>query len=359
MEVSRMPHFFSRLVETLKKHRTCVVARIIRHSGSAPRETGTRCIILEDGTIQGTIGGGLLEFKVIEASQKVFAERSSRVLPFRLSGKELAGTEMLCGGEVDVYIEALHYDNPSALAVLEAAAAAVEHKQRGRLVTLISEGISSMAPSCRLFIAADGSWVGNLDSVCDSQRLPFEKLQRIRHSSLAEINGTDAFIFVEPVGLPDVVYLFGAGHISTCIVPLARAVGFHVVVIDDRKEFANREHFPDADEIRVVSFGEAFNDITITPSSYVVIVTRGHQHDGVVLKNALLKSDGYIGMIGSKRKRETIYKTLLAEGFEARRLERVHCPIGIGIGAETPEEIAVSIVGELISVRRQQHGGDV
>jgi xanthine dehydrogenase accessory factor len=125
-------------------------------------------------------------------------------------------------------------------------------------------------------------------------------------------------------------------------------VGFRLAVIDDRAEFATRERFPTADEVLVLPFDKVFDHLRVTPDSYLVIVTRGHLSDRTVLRSALTTNPAYIGMIGSKRKREAIYRSLLDEGVPRERLEAVHSPIGLVIGAETPEEIAVSIVGELI-----------
>jgi xanthine dehydrogenase accessory factor len=148
-----------------------------------------------------------------------------------------------------------------------------------------------------------------------------------------------------------VLYVFGAGHVSRHIVPLAVTVDFKVVVIDDREEFADVCHFPDAKEVRQCLFEGVMESLAVDESSFLVIVTRGHMHDKNVLAQALRSKAGYIGMIGSDRKRKIIYEKLLEEGFTEEDLSRVHSPIGIDIGAETPEEIAISIVGELIKVR--------
>jgi xanthine dehydrogenase accessory factor len=157
---------------------------------------------------------------------------------------------------------------------------------------------------------------------------------------------------VEPTVLPGTVYLFGAGHVSRPVAELASVVDFQTVVLDDRAEFSNAERFPKADQIKVIpSFHQAFEGLDIDRDSYVVILTRGHLHDKTVLEQALKSNAGYIGMIGSRRKRDLIYQELLGKGFAKNELERVCAPIGLAIGAETPEEIAVSIVAELIQVR--------
>jgi len=158
-------------------------------------------------------------------------------------------------------------------------------------------------------------------------------------------------LFWERIAPQDVLYLFGAGHISTCLAPLAKKIGFRVVVIDDRSEYCNRERFPEADEVIVAPFTEVFNQITITPTSYVAIVTRGHLFDLTVLKSALCYKPAYIGMIGSLRKIKMVFASLAAEGISEERLKEVHAPIGLDLGGETPEEIAISIAAELIKER--------
>ena len=158
--------------------------------------------------------------------------------------------------------------------------------------------------------------------------------------------------FIEPTFVPGTVFLFGAGHVSQQVAEVAALVKFRTVVLDDREEFANPQRFPKADQIIVLlSFEQAFAGLEIDSDSYVVIVTRGHLHDKTVLEQALRTKAGYIGMIGSRRKRDMLYQTLLSEGFTQEDIDRVHCPIGLNIGGETPEEIAVSIVAELIKAR--------
>lgn len=145
------------------------------------------------------------------------------------------------------------------------------------------------------------------------------------------------------------VYIFGAGHVGLALEPVLRSLDFETVVIDDRKEFACRERFPDATRVKVIgSFKESFDDIVTDEHSYIVIVTRGHSGDLDVLRDALKQKFAYLGMIGSRVKNKTLYDILLAEGVTQEELDRVHAPIGTQIFAETPEEIAISIAAEII-----------
>ena len=145
----------------------------------------------------------------------------------------------------------------------------------------------------------------------------------------------------------------GGGHISAHLAPLASLVDFRVTVLDDRDEFASPERFPLADEVICRPFTGAVESLKIKESGYVVIVTRGHAWDGVILGEVLKTPAAYIGMIGSRHKRDAIYEKLLSEGYTDSDLERVHSPIGLDIGGETPEEIAVAIVAELIKARSE------
>jgi xanthine dehydrogenase accessory factor len=162
----------------------------------------------------------------------------------------------------------------------------------------------------------------------------------------------DAFAVVEPAGRVCAAHLFGAGHVAQPTAHLASLVGFQVHVYDDRREYANRERFPDAHAIHLLeTFDEASDGPVLGADDFVVILTRGHLHDQNVLAQTLSTGAGYIGMIGSRKKRRTIYRNLLDQGIAQQDIDRVHSPIGLSIGAETPEEIAVSIVAELIAVR--------
>jgi xanthine dehydrogenase accessory factor len=159
-------------------------------------------------------------------------------------------------------------------------------------------------------------------------------------------------IFVEPILPPALLYIFGAGHVAYSLYQVAQIAGFETTVIDDRDTYANRERFPDAKEVLAEDFEKACERLQIGESAYIVIVTRGHRDDMRVLRWAVNTPARYLGMIGSKRKCITIYKELAKEGIALDKFQNVHAPVGLEIGAITPEEIAVSIVAEMIAVRR-------
>jgi xanthine dehydrogenase accessory factor len=169
---------------------------------------------------------------------------------------------------------------------------------------------------------------------------------------LGMICGGDTEVFIEPVKAAPRLFIFGAGHIGVPLAKMAAMTDFKVVVVDDRPDFATQARFPDAEEVIISDFGESFEKVKVSPSSFIVIVTHGHMGDEMVLDGALRTPAKYIGMIGSRTKNQAVYGHLLAKGFTQADLDRVHAPIGLHIHAQTPEEIAVSILGEMIQVRR-------
>ena len=243
----------------------------------------------------------------------------------------------------------------------------IESGEKAALATVIgATGSTPGKESAKMLIRADGSSVGSIGGGCTEAdvwalaREVMETEQPLRKSftltpKLAEEEGLACGgiveIFIEPIGSP-MVYLFGAGHIAKNVVKIAAMVGLNTTVVDDRPRFANRKAFPDASEIVVCPFEEAFQQIRFTVSSYIVIVTRGHRHDQYVLSEAIKTPASYIGLIGSKAKISRIFRSIVDAGGDPKRLAGVTAPIGLNIGCRTPEEIAVSIVAQLIGERR-------
>jgi len=353
MDVNRMAstkNFLSTLLESLKARGSVVVATIAANKGSTPRTAGARMLIHADGSFAGTIGGGTVEAEVIRSAKDLFYSGGIKLLNFDLRSRVTAqGVDMICGGILDVMLEHLVADRET----IGIFSKIQEVMRTGRNCFTIGElppTGGQVGKRRRCVLQESGEMFGTCS-------LDAERLQSLMHdfadgsqTRLVEFGG--ARFMIEPYPAPASLYLFGAGHVSQQTASLASNVGFRTVVLDDRAEFANAGRFPAADEIHVLSsFEEPMDGITIDRQSYLVIVTRGHSHDKTVLAHALRTDACYIGMIGSRRKRDSIYDALRSEGFKQLDLDRVHSPIGLSIGAETPEEIAVSIVGELIEVR--------
>ncbi len=340
-----MKDAFGELLKHLKEGRRAALCRIVKQVGSAPRHTGTKCLVLEDGSVVGTIGGGMLEWRVREEAREAIAVGIPRLIHFELQGEDVANTDMLCGGIADVYIEPI-FPEKETISFFERVVEMIQEERRGVLLTRIWVDFPTQG-NTRILLPFE-----EIPRGLPTELKPLARELHVHESKLLELEGGE--IFWEPLIPPEILYLFGGGHVSTFVASLAAMVGFEVVVIDDREEFANQVRFPFAKEILVLPIEEAISRVAPGPRSYVAIITRGHIHDAAALKGVIRKDLAYIGMIGSRRKRAVVYKGLMKEGISKNLLERVHCPIGLDIGAETPEEIAVSIVAELIKVRNER-----
>jgi len=239
--------------------------------------------------------------------------------------------------------------------------------QRGALATIVhTNGSIPSYESSRMLVREDGSIAGTIGGGCveaDVWAAAKEVIQteqprkmtfNLNHEAAYDaglICGGTLEIFVEPILPQPLLYIFGGGHVSLAVARAAHSAGFAVAVVDDRETFANAERFPMAMEVHT-SYAEAFEKLRPNASSYLLIVTRGHKDDMRVLAWAVRTDARYIGMIGSKRKVLSVYKALEHEGYSPAEFERVHAPVGLDIGALTPEEIAISITAELIAVRR-------
>jgi xanthine dehydrogenase accessory factor len=240
--------------------------------------------------------------------------------------------------------------------------------RRGAVATIVNvRGSIPSFKTAKMLVRDDGSIVGTIGGGCveadvwqaarevmESEKprtLTFDLNQDPKYDT-GLVCGGSLEVFIEPVLPPALLYVFGAGHVALNLCQVASNAGFDLIVTDDRASYATRERFPTAQEIHVLDFDEAIQKLEPNEASYIVIVTRGHRDDMRLLRWAVQTRARYIGMIGSKRKVIGIFKTLQEEGLAAHLFERVHAPIGLDIGAVTPEEIAVAITAELIAVRR-------
>jgi xanthine dehydrogenase accessory factor len=240
--------------------------------------------------------------------------------------------------------------------------------RRGAVATIVNvRGSIPSFETAKMLVRDDGSIAGTIGGGCveaevwqaarevmeseNPRSLTFNLNENPKYDTGLVCGGT-LDIFIEPILPPALLYIFGAGHVSINLYEVARKAGFDVTIIDDRNAYASRERFPHAREVIAEDFDAAMARITPNESSYIVIVTRGHRDDMRVLRWAVQTPARYVGMIGSKRKTITIFRELTREGLAEALFQKVHAPVGLDIGAITPEEIAVAITAELIAVRR-------
>jgi xanthine dehydrogenase accessory factor len=329
----------------LKSREDFALVKLIGDRGSTPRSAGAEMVVLRDGSIAGTIGGGLLELTMMREAAAVLESRRSRVVDLSLAGTDLASDdEMVCGGSAEVLVTYVPPGDERLAEVLAAAKAARVARRRAWLFTLLPPAEGGEVEVCLL--EEDGAVVGSRSCEPGALRTAVGKIAV--HGSTSLPNGRAAV--VEQVEVSPTAIICGGGHVGRALAPAALAAGFSVTVIDDREEFASPARFPGA-KVVLSPFDHALERLGVDGASYVVIVTRGHTHDIDVLVQALRTPARYIGLMASRSKRARVVAALGEAGFGEGALARVHSPIGLDIGAETPEELAVSIVAELIRVR--------
>ena len=252
--------------------------------------------------------------------------------------------------------------------VFEALTQALERGEEAALVTIVSaQGSTPQRVGAKMLVFADGRTVGTIGGGCYENDAFWKAKASIqsRKPQLVKYDLTDDFaeesglicggnmqVYIEPLEATPRLYVVGAGHVGFHLARLAQTIGFRVHVLDDREKFASRERFPDAAEVVVDAIPDWLHNADIPANAYVVVVTRGHTHDLDALRSLAARDLRYLGLIGSKAKVKRIYDALRAEGMPPECLQRVHAPVGLDIGAVSPEEIAVSILAELIAVRR-------
>ncbi len=356
-----MEPLHKQILKCLRQEEVFAVVTIMTHNGSTPRTSGSKMIVLNDRTIYGTIGGGLVEALIIDASLDMIFKKKCQIKEFTLNKKLKDGLDMVCGGDLTVLIETFVQSSDNTInlnsaleSVFNALIAMEKTGEKGFIVSKIKGFSKSEFTTDKCLIHHDGAITGNSLSI---PKPVIETIQSGRFAGCSPViyNHKLGEYIIEPVLPRDTIYIFGAGHVGFQLAKIADFTGFQVVITDDRKEFANRQRFPHARAVRVINnFNNAFDTLTINENSYIVILTRGHLYDQTVLGLSLKTKAAYIGMIGSDGKRKQIYAHLKKKGISDKTLDNVYSPIGIEIHSETPAEIAVSIISQIIKTRAEK-----
>lgn len=313
-----MHTIFKALLTLLDRGEDAVLATVVSAQGSTPRGAGAQLLAGKDGLLAGTIGGGPGEAQALRLAAECLEERKSAVLRLELRhGGEL---DSVCGGEQTVLLQFIPHDSGDWRGAAQEVLERLEARRGGCLAL---EG--GAAPA----LLEEGG------PVWDGERL----------------------LLPLPVG--ERVVIFGGGHCALALVPVLRSVGFRVAVFDDRAEFASRERFPEAETVVCHAYTDIAAALALTPEDYAVVMTSGHSHDFEVEEQLLRRPLRYVGVMGSRTKTAYVNQKLREAGVPEEAIRRVHTPIGTAIKAVTPEEIAVSIAGELIyerALRREAAG---
>ncbi|MBD2485163.1 XdhC family protein [Planktothrix sp. FACHB-1365] len=308
--------FYQQLIQVLYEN-AAVVATVTRVIGSVPRELGAKMIICEDGRTFNTVGGGAGEAKVIQQAREVLKTGEKQWVDIDLSGAPQRETQGVCGGLMQVLLE--RWSGEKAIALAE------------NILSLLQAGKSIML-------------VTSFDAA-------FPYLLTSEHP----IPASDQ-IFIETLQPPPTLLIIGAGHIGEKLAKIADFMGFKIIIQDSRPEFTSPERFPPNSLIFNQNIATVLQQLTSPKNLYIALVTRGYEYDIEALKSILNINlpYQYIGMIGSQKRIQVVYKALQNCGIYSHQLQAIHSPIGLDIGALTPEEIAISIAAELIQVYRSK-----
>jgi len=334
-----MKKILTAIQQYLKDGKDVVLASVIAADGSTPRGTGAKMVVLADGSTSGTIGGGAVEYAATQQAVAVHQSREPVARGYDLSANDRANLGMICGGQTTVYYQYFSAADPEAVAMFDQAASVAGQDVDAWLVSEIADG----------GVAATGIYI---DGEMRFGDIDPRAIEEYCGPQSVLTKGNPAY-YVEPIARKGRVYVFGGGHVSQALVPELSRVEFSCVVFEERERFLTQECFPDAVERIHGDFKDIGRKVSIGPSDYVVIMTRGHMADYEVVEQALATPATYVGLIGSHRKFGTTVDRLHVAGFDDTDIARIHNPIGLDILAETPAEIAVSVAAEMIRHRAE------
>ncbi len=349
-----MKSIYPSILKQIRTGSKCVLATVVRTSGSTPQKPGSSALFGKEGLLAGTVGGGLLEGEVQQLAAKVLSSETSNLVYFNLDSKQ--GEEgAICGGEAYVLVDANPAQHLVALAAMEDS---LNQRKQGFLLTVINKNQESDRSITRYWMEGDAgsAQVPDLDPLI-KEAIGGQLKHAVRYGFMevaleAMVGNSIEMIYLEHLKPKPRLVIAGAGHVGRALAHMGALLEFEVTVADDREEFANPVNIPDAHHFVVEEVGTAMQEVEKGPHTYIVIVTRGHQHDAEALKPCIGSNAAYIGMIGSSHKVTVMKKQFLENRWATpEQWSDIYTPIGIAIGSKTVEEIAISIAAQLVEVR--------
>ena len=348
-----MKEVFHEAASELEQERPVVVATVVHTKGSTPQKPGAKLLVRNDGSGVGTLGGGCVEGDIwFAANQLLKRSGGAEYREYHLNEDLAAQDGLVCGGTMFFLIDPV-YEPAQYESYARQIDAAYDGGPPVAMASLIkpAEG-SSRQTGAKLFVHEGGFTEGTLgDPRMD--RAAAQKAQELMAHGRCEFVTTEdgAEYFIEAYTTPPRLVICGGGHVSKAIAPLAKTLGFHVFITDDREDFANEERFPEVDRVVPLKPEDALPKLPINANTFIVVATRGHRYDNVALEAAARTPAKYVGLMGSKRKTILIYEDLVRTGLPLERIREIRSPIGLDIHARTPQEIAVSIMAEALMFR--------
>jgi xanthine dehydrogenase accessory factor len=354
-----MQEVIQEAVRLLEESQPCVLATVVRTKGSTPQKPGAKLLVRKDGSGVGTLGGGCVEGDIWFAAKEILRRKGGPEFRDYMLNEDIAARDgLVCGGTMYFFIEPL-WDPDEFLPFGEEMMDAYASGKPVGMATVVKADSGWGSVGAKILLREDGSTYGSLGHP-ELDKLGMEAARRVADMGTNEhvMTHHGVELFVEGFTTPPTLVLMGGGHVAKATYALARMLGYRVYVVDDRPQFANKERFPEAEDTLVVpDYTQGLDQIPINANTFIVVATRGHWFDDLALEAAVNTPARYVGLLGSKRKTILIYQRLVQMGVPSERLKDVHAPIGLDIGALTPEELAVSIMSEIIMYRHGRPGG--
>lgn len=349
-----MRSIYQTILEQIRSGSKTVLATVVDTTGSTPQKSGSSALFGENGLLAGTVGGGLIEGEVQHIAESVLISGASDHFYFNLDS-DLGDEGAICGGEAGVLVDA---DPSLHLSALEDLEHALSIHSDGFLLTVVSQKYDQGRSIRRYWINStrpedlpkgmDQAFKEAVEShLKQSLRYDFTKID-LQNLPAHQVK----MAFLEHIKPMPHLVIVGGGHVGKALAHLGTLLEFEVSVVDDRPEYASREHIPDADHLIVNEIGKAIDELETGTDTYIVIVARGHTYDGLALRACIASEAAFIGMIGSKHKVGIMKNQFLEEGWATpEQWSAIYTPIGLPIGSQTVQEIAISIAAQLVEVR--------
>ena len=351
-----MKPVYTEAANLARQNREFVLATVVNTKGSTPQKPGATLLVRADGSTVGTLGGGCVEGDIWFAAKEALRERTGPVFKDYYLNEDIAARDgLVCGGSMYFYIEPFeHSTEVSSLS--DDIESAFNGGESIAVATVVNP--KALELGARLTVAEDGVVTGSLGSPA-SDALAVKTANRVMPLGKAEhvMTADGDELYVAGFTSPATLVLVGGGHVNLQVAKIAQMLGFRVFVTDDRPEFANRERFAMAQQTSVAPYDKGLDAFHITKNTAIVIGSRGHHFDDLATEAAVRTPATYVGLLGSKRKTVMIYEALLKRGISPERLKEVHSPIGLDLGGRSPEEIAVSVMAEIVAFRHDRPGG--
>lgn len=321
------------------------VATVIQTWGSSPRRVGAKMAITANGEFAGSVSGGCVESAVIESGQQVLASGEPQYLHFGVSDETAWGVGLACGGSLDVFVEALDLEQFDFLYELLAA------ERPAGSVTLVKGQADQLGRKLILDLDQPTHRMGSLD---DDQAVALATAAAAPAMHELTLGKLTAEAFIDLMPPPPTLVMVGGVQIAVALAALAKTMGYRTVIVDPRRAFATQERFPAVDRVLQAWPGEAFDAVPLTRSTAVVTLTHDPKIDEPALSLALASSAFFVGALGSRRTQQRRRERLSAAGLSEAQLDRLHGPVGIDLGADTPEDIALSIMAQVVAIKNRK-----